>query len=84
MNWRVEICETDANSFRSSKLSHKQSDLERLEKLGGRMSSGVSGKTDLLIAGEKAGSKLTKAENLGVRILSEEEFLRELPQTGDS
>ena len=55
-----------------------------VEKLGGRISSGVSGKTDLLIAGEKAGSKFTKAEKLGVRILSEEEFLRELPQTGDS
>jgi DNA ligase (NAD+) len=47
-----------------------------IKQLGGRPSSSVSAKTDLVIAGEKAGSKLTKARNLGVRIIDEAEFLR--------
>ena len=42
---------------------------------GGKTSSSVSKNTDYLIAGEKAGSKLTKAQELNVTILSEEEFL---------
>ncbi|EMI20226.1 NAD-dependent DNA ligase LigA [Rhodopirellula maiorica SM1] len=45
-----------------------------IEKLGGRASSSISKKTDYLVAGEKAGSKLTKAESLGVKILTESEF----------
>lgn len=49
---------------------------ERIKELGGRPSSSVSAKTDYVIAGEKAGSKLNKARELGVQILTEAEFER--------
>lgn len=45
-----------------------------IEKFGGKTSSSVSKKTSYLLAGEEAGSKLTKAQNLGVQIITEAEF----------
>lgn len=49
---------------------------EQIERHGGRVTSTVSSKTDYLIAGENAGSKLEKAKQLGVKILTEDEFLQ--------
>ena len=45
-----------------------------IEKFGGKTSSSVSKKTSYVLAGEDAGSKLTKAQNLGVTIITEQEF----------
>lgn len=53
-----------------------------VERFGGQTSSSVSKKTDLLIAGDKAGSKLAKAESLGVAILTEAEFVQHLETLG--
>ncbi|MGI9516461.1 MAG: NAD-dependent DNA ligase LigA [Pirellulaceae bacterium] len=47
---------------------------ELIKGQGGKTSSSVSKKTDYLVAGEKAGSKLVKAESLGVKVISEDEF----------
>ncbi len=52
---------------------------ELIESLGGEISSSVSKNVNLVIAGEKAGSKLAKAEKLGIEVWDEESFRRHLP-----
>lgn len=49
-----------------------------IEAAGGKTSSSVSKKTDFVLAGAEAGSKLTKAQELGVKILDEAEFRKML------
>ena len=56
---------------------------EAIRDAGGKAAGSVSKKTSLVVAGEAAGSKLTKAQSLGVRVIGEEEFLRMLGRTGE-
>ena len=49
-----------------------------LQEMGAKVSGSVSSKTDFVIAGDAAGSKLTKAQELGVAVLTEEEFLAQI------
>ena len=56
-----------------SEFTRKEAE-DLIEKYGGKTSGSVSKKTDYLLAGEDAGSKLTKARELGITIISEEEF----------
>ena len=53
----------------------------RINALGGKVTSSVSPKTDFLLVGESAGSKLDKAKKLGIKILSEKQFVDELDKT---
>lgn len=55
---------------------------ELIERLGGRASDSVSKKTDYVVAGEAAGSKLAKAEQLGVKVLTEDAFAELIGQIG--
>ena len=62
------------------KLDRRQAET-LIESLGGKASGSVSKKTDYVLAGESAGSKLTKARELGVRVLNEQEFFELIGET---
>jgi DNA ligase (NAD+) len=64
-----------------ARLSREEAKAE-VERRGGRVSGSVSRKTDLVVAGEDAGSKLKKAQELGVKVVGEEEFLKLLEAGG--
>ena len=55
-----------------------------LEKHGAKVTGSVSKKTTLVIAGEDSGSKLTKANELGIRVINEEEFIELLKDLGEN
>ena len=83
MNPQYEIKEVNTNNIFAGKtvvLTGKLVELTRneakeyLEKNGAKVTGSVTSKTDLVIAGEKAGSKLTKAEQLGIEVINEEQF----------
>ncbi|MDX3684186.1 MULTISPECIES: NAD-dependent DNA ligase LigA [unclassified Streptomyces] len=69
----MTVVVTGAMTGALEKLSRNQMN-ELIERAGGKSSSSVSKRTSLLVAGEKAGSKRSKAEDLGVRIAAPEEF----------
>ncbi|MEU7852995.1 NAD-dependent DNA ligase LigA [Nonomuraea sp. NPDC049141] len=69
----MSVVVTGAMSGALEALSRNQMN-ELIERAGGKASSSVSAKTSLLVAGEKAGSKRSKAEGLGVRVVTPEEF----------
>ena len=83
MNSQYEVQDVNTNNIFAGKtvvLTGKLVELTRneakeyLEKYGAKVTGSVTSKTDLVIAGEKAGSKLAKAEQLGIRVINEEEF----------
>lgn len=55
------------------KFTRKEAE-DIIEKFGGKTSGSVSKKTDYVLAGEEAGSKLIKAQTLGIDIISEDDF----------
>ena len=58
----------------------RQSIKQLIKDNGGKFQSGVSSKTDILVSGVNSGSKLKKAQELGVEILTEKEFIKKLEE----
>lgn len=64
------------------KFTRQQAE-EIIQNYGGKVSGSVSKKTSFIVAGEEAGSKLLKANELGITVLSEQEFLEKIKETSD-
>ena len=64
----------DLNTVNLKNAKEKSTASEIIEKFGGKTSNSVSKKTDYVLAGEEAGSKLDKAQKLGVTVITEQEF----------
>jgi DNA ligase (NAD+) len=85
-NWDPETIQIghDAFSGLTVVITGKLQSMERMEaellveRAGGNATGSISSKTDLLIAGDKAGSKLKKAADLGVEVINEAEFIKRL------
>lgn len=83
VNMKAEIQKNENGKFAgktfvlTGSLEHysREKASEIIEKMGGKTSSSVSKKTDYVLAGKDAGSKLKKAQELGITIISEEEFI---------
>jgi DNA ligase (NAD+) len=60
----------------SLELMERTEAKERIRELGGDVSESVSSKTDYVVVGSEPGSKADKAKKLGVKILSEQEFMK--------
>lgn len=67
----------------TGKLTHytREEAKEKIENLGGKVTGSVSKKTDIVVAGEEAGSKLTKAQDLGVTVWNEQEMVEALDKS---
>ncbi len=83
VNFQLKAQDTEINKIFEGKTfaltgtlnNYKRSDVQKIiEDRGGKVSSSVSKKTDFVLAGAEAGSKLAKAAELNVKIISEEEF----------
>lgn len=73
----VESPFKDKTIVLTGKLTHytREEAKEKIENLGGKVTGSVSKKTDIVVAGEEAGSKLTKAQDLGVTVWNEQEMV---------
>lgn len=86
LHWDCESAQTEAAPLEGqtwvltgtlSQLTRSQAK-QQLEALGAKVAGSVSARTSVVVAGESAGSKLTRAQELGIRVLDEEQFLQEL------
>lgn len=88
MHWSCETVQAEAAPLAGqtwvltgtlSQLTRSQAK-QQLEALGAKVAGSVSTKTSVVVAGEAAGSKLTRAQELGIRVLDEDAFLQQLQQ----
>lgn len=79
----VESPFKDKTIVLTGKLTHytREEAKEKIENLGGKVTGSVSKKTDIVVAGEEAGSKLTKAESLGVTVWNEQEMVQAIDES---